>query len=148
MAGSLTQPIFQGGRLKANVRYAEAQHEEMLLAYQQTIQGAFKDVSNALIGYRKYREYRIQQEQLVESANDAARLSHLRFNAGTAAYLEVLTNETNAVLVRVTVGASAGQRTHFSRPTLSSPGRRVAMKWALRRCLCKTCICISEMLLH
>jgi outer membrane protein TolC len=64
VAGSITQPIFQGGRLKANVRYAEAQHEQMLLAYQQTIQGAFKDVSNALIGYRKFREYRIQQEQV------------------------------------------------------------------------------------
>ena len=96
VAGSLTQPIFEGGRLKANVRYAEAQHEQMLLTYQQTIQGAFKDVSNALISYRKYREYRIEQEQLVESAKDAARLSHTRFGAGTAAYLEVLTNETNA----------------------------------------------------
>jgi len=96
VAGSLAQPIFEGGRLKANVRYAEAQHEQMLLAYEQTIQGAFKDVSNALIAYRKYREYRIEQEQLVESARDAARLSHTRFRAGTAAYLEVLTNETNA----------------------------------------------------
>jgi outer membrane protein, multidrug efflux system len=96
LVGSVSQPIFQGGKLKANVRYAEAQHEQMLLAYQQTIQGAFKDVSNALIGYRKYREYRIQQERLVESANDSARLSHERFRAGTAAYLEVLTNETNA----------------------------------------------------
>jgi hypothetical protein len=34
----------------------------MLLAYQQTIQGDFKDSSNALVGYRKYREYRVQQE--------------------------------------------------------------------------------------
>lgn len=108
VAGSITQPIFQGGRLKANVRYAEAQHEGMLLAYQQTIQGAFKDVSNALIGYRKYREYRLQQEQLVESANDAARLSHLRFNAGTAAYLEVLTNETNAFSYELQLAQARG----------------------------------------
>lgn len=108
VAGSITQPIFQGGRLKANVRYAEAQHEEMLLAYQQTIQGAFKDVSNALIGYRKYREYRLQQEHLVESANDAARLSHLRFKAGTAAYLEVLTNETNAFSYELQLAQARG----------------------------------------
>jgi multidrug efflux system outer membrane protein len=38
LAGSFTQPIFEGGRLKSNVRYAEAQHEQMLLSYQQTIQ--------------------------------------------------------------------------------------------------------------
>ena len=73
LAGSLTQPIFEGGRLKSGVRLAEAQDEQLLLTYQQTIQGAFRDVSNALVAYRKYREFRIQQEHLVESAQDAAR---------------------------------------------------------------------------
>ena len=96
LAASFTQPIFEGGRLKSNVRYSEAQHEQMLLSYQQTIQGAFRDVSNALIAYRKDREFRIQQQNLFESAQDAARLSEERFNAGTTDYLEVLTNETNA----------------------------------------------------
>jgi outer membrane protein, multidrug efflux system len=93
---SLTQPIFQGGRIKSNVRFAEAQHQQLLLSYQQTIQGAFRDVSNALVAYRKNREFRIQQEHLVESAQDAARLSQVRFKAGTTDYLEVLTNETNS----------------------------------------------------
>jgi multidrug efflux system outer membrane protein len=96
MAASLTQPIFEGGRLKSNVRLAEAQHEQVLLTYQQTVQGAFRDVSNALLAYRKDREFRMQQEHLLESAQDAARLSRVRFNAGTADYLEVLTNETNS----------------------------------------------------
>jgi outer membrane protein, multidrug efflux system len=96
LAGSFSQPIFQGGRLKSNVRLAEAQHEQILLTYQQTIQGAFRDVSNGLISYRKFREFRIQQEHLLESAQDAARLSEVRFKAGTTDYLEVLTNETNS----------------------------------------------------
>jgi multidrug efflux system outer membrane protein len=96
LAASVTQPIFEGGRLKSNVRLAEAQHEQMLLTYQQTIQGAFRDVSNGLIAYRKNREFRIQQEHLLASAQDAARLSEVRFKAGTTDYLEVLTNETNA----------------------------------------------------
>jgi len=68
----------------------------LLLSYQQTIQGAFRDVSNALVAYRKNREFRIQQEHLLESAQDAARLSQVRFKAGTTDYLEVLTNETNS----------------------------------------------------
>ncbi len=93
--GSLVQPIFEGGRLKSNVRLAEAQHQEMLLTYQQTIQGAFRDVSNALVAYRKNREFRIQEEKLTEAARDAAQLSEQRFNAGATDYLEVLTNETN-----------------------------------------------------
>jgi multidrug efflux system outer membrane protein len=96
LASSFTQPIFEGGRLKSNVRLAEAQHEQMLLTYQQTLQGAFRDVSNGLIAYRKNREFRIQQEHLLDSAKDAARLSQVRFKAGTTDYLEVLTNETNS----------------------------------------------------
>jgi len=60
LAGSFTQPIFEGGRLKSGVRLAEAQRQQMLLTYQQTIQGAFRDVSNGLVAYRKNREFRIQ----------------------------------------------------------------------------------------
>jgi len=96
LAGSFTQPIFEGGRLKSGVRLAEAQHQQMLLTYQQTIQGAFRDVSNGLVAYRKNREFRIQQEYLLASAQDAAKLSEVRFKAGTTDYLEVLTNETNS----------------------------------------------------
>jgi multidrug efflux system outer membrane protein len=96
MAGSLSQPIFEGGRLKSNLHLTEAQREQEALTYQQTIQGAFRDVSNALIAYRKYQEFRAQQEHLLGSAQDAARLSEGRFKSGTTDYLEVLTNETNA----------------------------------------------------
>jgi multidrug efflux system outer membrane protein len=105
---SLTQPIFEGGRIKSNVRLAEAQHEQLLLTYQQTIQGAFRDVSNALIAYRKNREFRIQQEQLLASAQDAARLSGVRFKAGTTDYLEVLTNETNSFTAELGLAQAQG----------------------------------------
>lgn len=108
LAGSITQPIFEGGRLRSNVRLAEAQHEELLLTYQQTIQGAFRDVSNALVAYRKFREFRIQQEHLLESAQDAARLSETRFKAGTTDYLEVLTNETNSFSAELALAQAQG----------------------------------------
>lgn len=108
LAGSLTQPIFQGGRLKSNVRLAEAQHEQALLTYQQTIQGAFRDVSDALVAYQKNREFRIQQEHLVEAAKDAARLSEVRFKAGSTDYLEVLTNETNSFSAELTLAQAQG----------------------------------------
>jgi outer membrane protein, multidrug efflux system len=108
LTGALTQPIFEGGRLKSGVRLAKAQHEELLLTYQQTIQGAFRDVSDALVAYRKNREFRIQQQLLVESAQDAARLSEVRFKAGTADYLEVLTNETNSFTAELTLAQAEG----------------------------------------
>ena len=108
LVGNLTQPIFEGGRLKSNVRLAEAQRERLLLTYQQTIQGAFRDVSNALIAYRKYRELGIQQQHLLESAQDAARLSEARFKAGTTDYLEVLTNETNSFSAELALAQAQG----------------------------------------
>jgi outer membrane protein, multidrug efflux system len=92
---TLAQPIFTAGKLRSGVRLAEAQQQQALLFYQQTIQGAFRDVSNALIAYRKTREFREQQQLLADSAQDATRLSHMRYNGGVASYLEVLTNDTN-----------------------------------------------------
>jgi outer membrane protein, multidrug efflux system len=93
---SLTQPIFTAGRLRSGVRLAEARQETALLVYQQSIQAAFRSVSDALVAYRKTREFRVQEESLFQSAEDAARLSHLRYTGGATGYLEVLTNETNA----------------------------------------------------
>ena len=92
---TLAQPIFTGGRLRSNVRLAEAQQQEAVLFYQETIQGAFRDVSDALIAYRKTQAFREQQQLLVNSAQDATRLSHMRYSGGVASYLEVLTNDTN-----------------------------------------------------
>jgi multidrug efflux system outer membrane protein len=80
----------------------------MLLTYQQTIQSAFRDVSNALVAYRKYREFTVQQQHLVESAQDAAQLSQQRFNAGTTDYLEVLTNESNAFSAELSLAQAQG----------------------------------------
>jgi outer membrane protein, multidrug efflux system len=108
LAGSFTQPIFEGGRLKNNVRLSEAQRDQILLTYQQTIQGAFRDVSNALVAYRKDQEFRVQQEHLLDSAQDAARLSHVRFKAGTTDYLEVLTNETNSFSAELGLAQAQG----------------------------------------
>ncbi len=93
--GSLAQPIFTGGRIRSGVKLAEARQQEALLTYQQTIQQAFRGVSDALVEYHKDQEFRQYQQQLAFSAQDAARLSEMRYKGGAASYLEVLTNETN-----------------------------------------------------
>jgi multidrug efflux system outer membrane protein len=93
--GALTQPIFQGGRLRNNVRLTEAQKKEAVLVYQQTIQQAFREVSDSLVAYRKNQEFRAQQELLTNSAQGAAHLSDVRYQGGATSYLEVLTNQTN-----------------------------------------------------
>jgi multidrug efflux system outer membrane protein len=60
------QPIFEGGYLRNNLRYARSEQRQALIAYQQSVQRAFGDVSDALIGYEKYRGVRQRQEQSVK----------------------------------------------------------------------------------
>jgi multidrug efflux system outer membrane protein len=93
--GSLVQPIFTGGRIRANVKLTEARKQELVLTYQQTIQQAFRGVSDSLVEYHKDREFLEFQQQLAFSAQDAAQLSEMRYRGGASSYLEVLTNETN-----------------------------------------------------
>jgi outer membrane protein, multidrug efflux system len=94
-AANLTEPIFTAGRIKSGVNLAEAQQQQAALVYQQTIEESFREVSDALIGYEKTREFREQLELLTASAADGSRLSELRYRGGATSYLEVLTSETN-----------------------------------------------------
>jgi multidrug efflux system outer membrane protein len=93
--GSITQPLFTGGRLRGQLELTKAQKEELVLNYQKTILGGFRDVSNALIAAQKTRDTRVEQEKLVAAAADATRLARVRYQGGAASYIEVLTNDTN-----------------------------------------------------
>jgi multidrug efflux system outer membrane protein len=64
------------------------------LFYQRTVQQAFRGVSDALVAYRKNQEFRIQQEHLTHSAEEATKLSNLRYKGGATSYLEVLDSDT------------------------------------------------------
>ncbi len=92
--GSAIQPVFEGGRIRNRVRFAQARTEEATVVYQQTVQQAFRDVSDALVGYRKSQEFRIQQEHLTHSAEEATKLSNMRYKGGATSYLEVLDSDT------------------------------------------------------
>ncbi|MFP5230737.1 MAG: efflux transporter outer membrane subunit [Acidobacteriota bacterium] len=93
--GSLAQPIFEGGKLRGQLQLSQHQKEEMVLNYQKTIAGAFRDVSNALIALNKERATREQQTLLVAAAQDATRLARTRYQGGATSYLEVLTTDSN-----------------------------------------------------
>jgi multidrug efflux system outer membrane protein len=103
LTGQLAQPLFAGGTLKGGVRLAQAQEQEALLSYQQTIQQAFREVDDALIAYEKDREFLTQQESLTYSAKDASRLSDLRYRGGASSYLEVLDSNTRTYAAELTL---------------------------------------------
>lgn len=92
--GQLLQPIFTAGKIRSNVRLTEAQKQETVLIYQQSIQQAFREVADSLIAYRKNREFREQQELLTGAAQDATRLADSRYRGGVTSYLEVLDSDT------------------------------------------------------
>jgi len=94
IGGSAVQPLFEGGRIRNSVRLAEARTQEATLFYERTVQQAFRDVSDSLVGYRKNQEFRIQQEQLTHSAEEAQKLSNMRYKGGATSYLEVLDSDT------------------------------------------------------
>ena len=92
--GQLLQPIFTAGKIRSGVRLTEAQKQEAVLVYQQSIQQAFREVSDGLIAYSKNQEFRDQQDLLTKAAEDAVRLSNIRYSGGATSYLEVLDSDT------------------------------------------------------
>ena len=92
---SITQPVFEGGRLRSGLRLSRAQYQEAVLTYQQTVQNTLEQVSNALIATQKDRGFREQQEMLTRAAQRTDELSEVLYKNGGASYLQVLTSETN-----------------------------------------------------
>jgi multidrug efflux system outer membrane protein len=86
----ISQPIFTAGRLKSNVRLAEAQRSSALVQYEKAISTAFSEVSNALIAHQRVRESRIHQEALTVALEDRKRLSYMRYEGGVDTQLNAL----------------------------------------------------------
>ena len=105
---SLTQAIFEGGKLQANLHIAESQQRQALLTYTQTIQQAFGDVSDSLVDVQKYREVRIRDEEYVRDLDESVRLANLRYDGGITNYLEVLDAQRSLFSEQLTLAQSRG----------------------------------------
>jgi outer membrane protein, multidrug efflux system len=93
IGASLAGPIFTFGGIEGQVHSAEAQQQQALNFYQQTILNAFRETNDALIGSQKKIDEVGRQTQRVKSLREFARLSRLRFDKGIASYLDVLVAE-------------------------------------------------------
>jgi len=104
----VSQPIFTGGALRGNLRLAESQHQQLLIAYRQSIQRAFGDVSDSLIGYQKFHEVRVRQQDTVADLQESVRLSTMRYQGGTTTYLEVLDGQRSLFAAELTLAQARG----------------------------------------
>jgi outer membrane protein, multidrug efflux system len=86
----LSQLLFTAGRLRANVKLAEAQRDSAIIQYQKTIQIAFTEVSNSLISHKRVQEARAKQAALVAVLEDRKRLAYARYQGGVDTQLNAL----------------------------------------------------------
>ena len=104
----VVQPVFTGGGLRGNLHLAESEHSQALIAYQQTIQRAFGDVSDTLIAYNKLHEVRIRQQDTVADLQESVRISTFRYKGGITTYLEVLDSQRSLYAAELTLASARG----------------------------------------
>lgn len=92
-ASSLTMPIFNWGKLNANINSKKAQFEQAFLSYQSTILSAFQEVEDALIAYSKEQERHKALAQAVAANQLAVQLADERYQKGLTAFLDVLESQ-------------------------------------------------------
>ncbi|MDR2980828.1 MAG: efflux transporter outer membrane subunit [Puniceicoccales bacterium] len=90
VAGSAAMPIFEAGRITAQVREARARWDEAVAQHDSSVLNALGEVSNALIAREKYSASRVEWEKAVTALNDAVSVSMARYAIGEASYYEVL----------------------------------------------------------
>jgi multidrug efflux system outer membrane protein len=96
-AAQLTAPLFQGGRLRANLDAAEARYRQQAATYQQTVLTAFREVKASLVAYDKQRQRYREVQQQVETAQDAFQTQQDRYERGVGDALSLLDAERTLV---------------------------------------------------
>ena len=102
---NLNLPIFNGGRLNARLDQATAQQKQVVASYQNTLQTAFTEVSDALVNASQYREQETLAQSREKIAANILKVAQNRYEAGYTSYLEVLDaqrshNEASQTLVQ------------------------------------------------
>jgi len=108
IAGNILQPVFQGGRLRANVSRAEAVREQRKAEYAGTVQSAFREVLDALNGQGLIKNVREGSAAQVSALARATELAELRYAQGDIAYLDLL--DARRSLFQAQIDLVAAQR--------------------------------------
>ena len=93
VVGSLTQPIFDGGRILGNFEFTKARQDELLQIYRKTVIQSFADVDNALVAIRETTEKLRLQREVLAASRRAFQLSEQQLRAGTADIVTVLNTQ-------------------------------------------------------
>ena len=111
LVGGLTQPIFDGGRIRGNFNLTQAQQDELLQTYRKTVVSAFTDVENALVAIRQTTERLRLLREVLTASRRAFELSEQQLRAGTADIVTVL--NTQLTLFQAEDALSQAQLSRF-----------------------------------
>jgi multidrug efflux system outer membrane protein len=106
LGGQVLQPLYAGGAIKSAYDLAWAQRSEAELSYRQTVQIAFGDVANSLVGYNQARLYRMKIEEQTNTYQATANLASVRFAGGVTSFLEVLVTQQQYFTSQVQLAAA------------------------------------------
>lgn len=112
MGASLVQPVFRAGAIGAVVSGAEARKNQALAQYVQTVQGAFRDVHDAMNNTKANEQIFQASNRRVIALKDSLRLADLRYRNGYSSYLEVLSAQRD--LLQAESGLIDTKRAHLS----------------------------------
>jgi NodT family efflux transporter outer membrane factor (OMF) lipoprotein len=93
IAANIASPIFDAGRIKANIEAARASEEQAVLNYRKTVLTALSDTENALIACRRSAERLTTLEKATQLAREADELARQRYEAGEIDFLDVLDSQ-------------------------------------------------------
>ncbi len=110
----ITGPIFAGGKYIARLDEAKARGSQQIAAYQTTVEGAFREVADALTNVAESNTAESEVMVQVEAARRTLRLSRLRYDAGYSAYLDVLDATRTANLAELTRVQNRASRLNYS----------------------------------
>jgi multidrug efflux system outer membrane protein len=111
LAFGLAQPIFQGGRLRAEVEAVEARQRQAVARYQKSLQQAFREVRQALNTQERAREVFDSEGVRAAALSEALRLSRIRYQSGLLSQLDIIDAERNYLQAEINrADALAAQR--------------------------------------
>ena len=106
LAGSITAPIFNAGRLKSQVEAQDAVREQAQVAYEQAVLTALQDVENALVAFARSRERGEALTRAAEAARAATKLARQRYGAGLIDFQSVIDTERTVLSVEDTLAST------------------------------------------
>lgn len=107
---SVSLPVFNGFKLKSNLRAAQSRYDEALAKYRQTILVALREVEDSLLDLQSMARQRNAIEAAMKAADETSRLARVRYEKGLASYFEVVEADRTVLATKLSLAQLDGQR--------------------------------------